>query len=52
MYVPGLAVTPATVDAVIARQASPQAREAALMPEVDRILHDLPPHLRDLADVG
>jgi ribose transport system substrate-binding protein len=52
VYVPGLAVTPENVDAVVARQASAESRRAALMPEVDRILADLPAHLRPLEDVG
>jgi hypothetical protein len=45
-------VTPENVDAVVARQASAESRRAALMPEVDRILADLPAHLRPLEDVG
>ena len=40
------------MDAVIARQASAESRRAALMPQVDRILGDLPAHLRPFEDVG
>ena len=52
LYVPAMTVTPQNVDAVIARQASADSRRAALMPQVDRILDDLPAHLRPLDDVG
>lgn len=51
VYVPGLAVTPRNIDAVIARQASHESRATALLPQVDRMLHDLPDHLRSLDDV-
>jgi ribose transport system substrate-binding protein len=51
VYVPGLAVTPRNIDAVIARQTSPGSRAAALLPQVDRILDDLPDHLRSMDDV-
>ncbi|MDT7581669.1 MAG: ribose transport system substrate-binding protein, partial [Pseudonocardiales bacterium] len=51
VFVPGLAVTPRNIDAVIARQASSGSRAAALLPQVDRILDDLPDHLRSMDDV-
>jgi ribose transport system substrate-binding protein len=52
LYVPGLAVTPDNVEEVIARQASPETRRAALLDDADRILGDIDAHLRPLAEVG
>ncbi|HEX2805056.1 MAG TPA: substrate-binding domain-containing protein [Kineosporiaceae bacterium] len=52
VYVPGLVVTPDNVDAVIARQASPATREAALRPQIDDILDHLPQRLRPIDQAG
>lgn len=48
LYVPGLAVSPANVDAVIARQASAQSKCVALLGQADRILDDISADLRPL----
>ena len=51
LYVPGLVVDPANVDAVAARQATINTRAMALSGQVDKILTD-PAYLRPMADVG
>jgi ribose transport system substrate-binding protein len=48
---PGLVVDQANVDAIIARQATPQTRAAALNPQVDEILND-PSHLRPMSAIS
>lgn len=52
IYTPGLAVTPANIDKVIARQASPSTKEAWFADEIDQILRDLPGHLRPIESAG
>lgn len=52
VYVPGIAVTPTNVDAVIARQASAESRRAAVTPTVDHILADLAGDVRPLEELG
>ena len=45
---PGLAVTRANIDAIIARQASLTARQSWFAPQVDGFLTNLPSHIRPL----
>lgn len=52
LYTPGLAVTQANVDEIVARQASPAAREAWFRPELERIFSDQGKYLRPLADAS
>jgi ribose transport system substrate-binding protein len=51
IYTPGLAVNQTNIDAIMARQATPQSRAAALNPQVDKILNDRS-YLRPLSAVG
>jgi ribose transport system substrate-binding protein len=51
LYTPGLAVNEANIDAVIARQASSEAREAYFAPQIDKILGDKS-YLRPLDQAG
>jgi ribose transport system substrate-binding protein len=52
LYIPGLLVTPANVDAVAARQHTSAARAAALLPQVSVMMGDLPKHLRSPGAAG
>jgi ribose transport system substrate-binding protein len=52
VYCPGLAVTPANIDAIIARQASTATKEAALRPEIDDIMRHLTTRMRPLSQAG
>jgi ribose transport system substrate-binding protein len=47
LYVPGLAITAANIDAILARQATPEAKAAYINPQVDKIIKD-PASLRPL----
>jgi ribose transport system substrate-binding protein len=49
IFTPGLDVTSANVDQIIARQASTSTREAWFAPKIDQILHHLNDYLRPLA---
>jgi ribose transport system substrate-binding protein len=49
IFTPGLDVTSANIDQIIARQASAATREAWFAAEIDRILHHLNDFLRPLA---
>ena len=51
IYTPGLAVDQTNIDAIIARQATPQSRAAALNPQVDKILNDKS-YLRPMSDIS
>jgi hypothetical protein len=44
-------VNPANIDAIIARQATPESRAAALNPQVDKILKDSS-YLRPMSAIG
>jgi ribose transport system substrate-binding protein len=50
-YTPGLVVNQSNVDAVIARQASLEAREQFFKPQIEKILSD-PSYLRPLSQAG
>jgi ribose transport system substrate-binding protein len=52
IYTPGLAVTPANVDKIIARQASPEAKRAWFAPLVQQILDHRSAYLRPIGDAG
>lgn len=52
VYIPGLAVTPDNVDAIVARQASAATKEAALGPEIDSIIAHLAKQMRPLDQAG
>ena len=52
IYTPGLAITPANVDAVIARQRSQAAKQAWFAPRLNTILTHLTDYLRPLSAVG
>jgi ribose transport system substrate-binding protein len=49
IFTPGLAVTSANIDQIIARQASTSTREAWFAPQIDQILHHLDDYLRPLS---
>jgi ribose transport system substrate-binding protein len=51
LYTPGLAVNQTNIDAIIARQASIEAKEAYFGPQIDKILGDKS-YLRPLSQVG
>jgi ribose transport system substrate-binding protein len=52
VFTPGLDVTPANIDAIMAREASPAAKDAWFAPEVDQILHHISASLRPLNQAG
>jgi ribose transport system substrate-binding protein len=52
VYVPGLAVTSANIDAITARQVSTATRQAALSPEIGDILLHLQQRMRPLSKAG
>jgi ribose transport system substrate-binding protein len=52
IYTPGLAVTPANIDEIIARQASPASKQAWFMPKVKQILDHESAYLRPLSAAG
>lgn len=52
VYTPGLAVTVDNIDAVMARQVSTAAKEAALGDEIDAIMRHLPQRMRPLSLAG
>jgi ribose transport system substrate-binding protein len=52
IYTPGLAVTPANIDEILARQASPTAKESWFAPKVMQILADISAYLRPLSAAG
>jgi len=51
LYTPGLAVNQTNIDAIIARQATIEAREAYFAPEIDKILSDKS-YLRPMSQVS
>jgi ribose transport system substrate-binding protein len=51
IYTPGLVVNQDNIDAIMARQSSQETRQAALDPQIDKILHD-PSYLRQLSQAG
>jgi ribose transport system substrate-binding protein len=51
IYTPGLAITQANIDAIMARQASLQAKQAWFAPEIDRILTNLDDFLRPMSTI-
>jgi ribose transport system substrate-binding protein len=52
VYIPGLAVTPDNIDAMIARQSSAATRRAALSGQIDAVMATIPGRLRPLAQAG
>src|SRR6185437_202715 len=52
IYTPGLAVTPANIDEIIARQASPASKQAWFMPKAKEILDHESAYLRPLSAAG
>jgi ribose transport system substrate-binding protein len=51
LYTPGLVVDQSNIDAIIARQASVEAKKASLTPQIDKVLRDKS-YLRPLNQVG
>jgi ribose transport system substrate-binding protein len=52
IYTPGLAVTPANIDEIITRQASPAAKESWFAPKIKQILDHTSTYLRPLSAAG